>query len=117
MMSVIKVGILPVEEQRKRALEIASGKRKRHSDDPKIYFPSMAAAARILSDENMALLKVIREQHPESVDELAQKVGKPQSNVSRSLHAMESFGLVELKKQGRQVTPVVPYEHLAMDMF
>lgn len=116
-MSVIKVGILSVEEQRKRALEISAGRLKRSIDDPKIYFPSMAAAARVLSDENMTLLRIIREQHPESVDELAQKVGKPQSNVSRSLHAMEPFGLVELRKQGRQVTPIVPYEHLAMEMF
>lgn len=114
MMTVIKIGILSVEDQRKRAMEIASGKRKRDTDDPKIYFPSMAAAGRILSDENMALLKVIREQHPQSVDDLAQKVGKPQSNVSRSLHAMEPYGLVELKKQGRHVTPVVTFDHLNM---
>ncbi|WP_194726368.1 HVO_A0114 family putative DNA-binding protein [Noviherbaspirillum malthae] len=114
MMRVIKIGILSVEEQRKRALEIASGKRKRDNNDPIIYMPSMAAAARILSDENMALLKIIREQHPSSVDELANLVGKPQSNVSRSLHAMEPFGLVELRKSGRQVTPVVTFEHLDM---
>lgn len=117
MMSVIKIGILSVEEQRKRALEIASGTRKRDKNEPKIYFPSMAAAARLLSDENMALLKVIREQRPQSVDELAQKIGKPQSNVSRSLHALAPYGLVELKKQGRQVTPVVTFDHLDMAVF
>jgi predicted transcriptional regulator len=114
MKNVIRIGILPVEEQRKRAIEIASGQRAREKDDPKIYFPTMAAASRILSDENMALLRVIREQQPQSVDELAQKVGKPQSNVSRSLHAMEPYGLVQLRKHGRQVTPVVTFDHLAM---
>lgn len=113
-MSVIKIGILSVEEQRKRAIEIASGTRKRGRDEPKIYFPSMAAAARLLSDENMALLKIIREQHPQSVDELAQKAGKSQSNVSRSLHAMAPYGLVELKKLGRQVTPIVTFDRLDM---
>ena len=113
-MTVTRIGILSVDEQRKRAMEIASGERKRNRDDPRIYFPSMAAAGRILSDDNMALLKVIREQQPQSVDELAQKVGKPQSNVSRSLHAMAPYGLVELKKQGRHVTPVVTFDHLHM---
>lgn len=114
MTTVLRIGILSVEEQRKRATEIVSGKRKRDKDDPKIYFPSMAAASRVLSDDNMALLKVIREQNPQSVDELALMVGKPQSNVSRSLHAMEPYGLVELVKQGRQVTPVVLFDHLEM---
>jgi predicted transcriptional regulator len=113
-MTVTRIGILSVDEQRKRAMEIASGERKRNRDDPGIYFPSMAAAGRILSDDNMALLRVIREQQPKSVDELAQKVGKPQSNVSRSLHAMAPYGLVELKKQGRHVTPVVTFDHLHM---
>ena len=113
-MTVTRIGILSVDEQRKRAMEIASGERKRNRDDPRIYFPSMAAAGRILSDDNMALLRVIREQQPQSVDELAQKVGKPQSNVSRSLHAMAPYGLVELKKQGRHVTPVVTFDHLHM---
>jgi len=113
-MTVTRIGILSVDEQRKRAMEIASGERKRNRDDPRIYFPSMAAAGRILSDDNMALLRVIREQQPQSVDELAQKVGKPQSNVSRSLHAMAPYGLVELKKQGRHVTPVVTFDHLYM---
>ena len=114
MTTVLRIGILSVEEQRKRALEIASGKRRRDKDDPKIYFPSMAAASRVLSDDNMALLKVIREQNPQSVDELALMVGKPQSNVSRSLHAMAPYGLVELVKQGRHVTPVVLFDHLDM---
>jgi predicted transcriptional regulator len=114
MPTVIKIGILSVEEQRKRAIDIASGKRKQDKSEPRIYFPSMAAAGRILSDDNMALLRVIREHNPQSVDDLAQKVGKPQSNVSRSLHAMEPYGLVELIKQGRHVTPVVTFDRLDM---
>jgi predicted transcriptional regulator len=32
--------------------------------------------ARVLSDENMALLKVIRESHPDSMDALAKAVGR-----------------------------------------
>lgn len=117
MTPVLKVSILSVEEQRKRALDIASDKCKRTQDEPKIYFPSMSAAARILSDENLVLLKAIREQHPESIDDLAALVGKAQSNVSRSLHAMEPYGLVKLEKSGRVVTPVATFEHLSMAVF
>ena len=58
---------------------------------------------RVLSDENMALLKYIREQRPESVSEVASALGKQAPNVSRSLHTMEQFGLVRMVKQGRVV--------------
>jgi predicted transcriptional regulator len=71
--------------------------------------------ARVLSDENMALLKAIREQHPESIDSLAKVVGKQPSSVSRSLHTMAEFGLVSLVKNGRTVVPEPTFEHLLVD--
>lgn len=117
MSKVLKVGIATVEEQRKRALAIASGERERKLDDPKIWFPSLGAAARVLSEENLALLKAIRELHPVSIEELAKAVGKLQPNVSRSLHTMEPYGLVTLVKRGRTVMPETAIEHVTMDVF
>ena len=61
--------------------------------------------ARVLSDENMALLKAIRESHTDSMDTLAKTVGKHVPNVSRSLHTMAQYGLVKLIKHGRTVIP------------
>jgi predicted transcriptional regulator len=76
MNKVLKFAIAPVPVQRARSLAIAAGKRERSKDDPDVWFPSVAAMARVLSDENMALLKVIRESHPDSMDALAKAVGK-----------------------------------------
>lgn len=106
-MKSMKFGIASVAEQRARTLAIASGKKKRGADDPDIWFPSISAVARVLSDENMALLKFIKEAQPESLKELAQLAGKQEPNVSRSLHTMEEFGLVRLVKTGRTVRPEV----------
>jgi hypothetical protein len=38
------------------------------SASPALFVMSIAAMARVLSDENMALLKVVREQQPDSMD-------------------------------------------------
>ena len=115
MNKVLKVGIATVQEQRARSLAIAAGTRKRGDDEPNVWFPSVAAMARILSDENMSLLKAVREQRPDSMDALAQVVGKHAPNVSRSLHTMAAYGLVEFVKNGRTVTPQATFEHLSVE--
>ncbi|OIP14836.1 MAG: transcriptional regulator [Comamonadaceae bacterium CG_4_9_14_3_um_filter_60_33] len=115
MNKVLKVGIATVEQQRARSLAIAAGTRERTADEPNVWFPSVTAMARVLSDENLALLKAVREQQPDSMDTLAQAVGKHAANVSRSMHAMAEYGLVKLIKNGRTVAPQTTFEHLSVD--
>lgn len=115
MNKVLKVGIATVQEQRARSLAIAAGTRTRDAGEPSVWFPSVTAMARVLSDENMALLKALREQQPDSMDSLAKVVGKQAPNVSRSLHAMAEYGLVKFIKKGRTVTPQATFEHLSVD--
>ena len=49
------------------------------------------------------------------MDALAKVVGKHAPNVSRSLHAMAAYGLVEFVKNGRTVTPQATFEHLSVE--
>ena len=114
MNKVLKVGIAALPEQRARSLAIAAGTRTRGEDEPNVWFPSVAAMARVLSDENMALLKVVRDQQPDSMDTLAKVVGKQAPNVSRSLHTMADYGLVKFIKNGRTVMPRATFEHLSV---
>lgn len=115
MNKVLKFGIAPVPVQRARTLAIAAGARQRDKGEPNVWFPSVTAMARVLSDENMALLKVIRESHPDSMDALAKAVGKQPPNVSRSLHTMAQYGLVKLIKHGRTVIPQATSEKVIVD--
>lgn len=115
MHKVLKIGIATVQEQRARSLAIAAGTRKRGDDEPNVWFPSVTAMAQVLSDDNMALLKAVREQRPDSMDTLAKVVGKQTPNVSRSLHAMAEYGLIKFVKNGRTVTPQTTFEHLSVD--
>ena len=101
----IHIGIASVSEQRRRALAIASGSRRRRADEPTLWFSSMRALANVLSDENMALLRILRDDQPESVLALAEILQRAPSNVSRSLSTLAQFGFVELIKQGRIVQP------------
>jgi predicted transcriptional regulator len=67
----------------------------------------MRSLAEVLSDDNRALLRVIREEQPDSLSRLADLTGRTPSNVSRTLKTMERYGLVEMRWQDRQVRPVV----------
>lgn len=101
------IGILPQAEIRARALAIASGKYKPRPGEPKIWFTSMRSVAEVLSDQNRALLKIIRETNPDSLAVLARLTGRQPGNLSRTLKTMSRYGLVELRREKSQVKPIV----------
>lgn len=107
MSKAIKIGIMPQEKIRERMIAIAKGEYKPRPSDPKIWFTSMKSLAEVLSDENRALLRVIEEMRPESISGLAEITGRKQSNLSRTLKTMSSYGLVEMRRENRHVRPVV----------
>lgn len=106
MSKKITIGIMPQDKIRERMLAIARGEYKPKASDPKIWFTSMKSLAEVLSDENRALLRVIEEAQPDSISVLAELTGRKQSNLSRTLKTMSSYGLVEMHKDKRQVRPV-----------
>ena len=67
----------------------------------------MKSLAKVLSDDNRALLKTIREAQPESITGLAAITGRKPGNLSRILKTMSGSGLVEMKRENRHVRPVV----------
>ena len=105
-MKVIKIGIAPQEKIRERMLAIARGELKPKASDPKIWFTSMHSLSQVLSDENRALLEVIRTARPSSISELADITGRKQGNLSRTLKTMSRYGLVKMEKNDRSLRPV-----------
>jgi predicted transcriptional regulator len=102
----ISIGIMPEDKIRERMLAIARGEYKPSASDPKIWFSSMRSLAEVLSDENRALLKIIADAQPQSISGLAELTGRKQSNLSRTLKTMSSYGLVEMVRENRQVKPI-----------
>lgn len=75
------------------------------TDGPSVWFASMASLAAVLSDDNRALLRTIRDRQPKSLTELAEMTGRKVPNLSRTLRMMAGYGLVDLKKNVRDVQP------------
>ena len=106
-MKKMVIGIASQQAIRARALSIARGEHQPRASEPKIWFTSMRSLAEVLSDDNRALLRVIRERKPESLSQLAEFTGRAPSNLSRTLKTMERYGLVEMQRELRLVRPVV----------
>ncbi len=105
-MKAIVIGILPQEKIRQRILAVARGEYKPKPNEPKIWFTSMRSLAEVLSDENRALLKVIKDTKPTSISALAETTGRKPGNLSRTLKTMSNYGIVEMKRERNQVRPV-----------
>ena len=117
MVEKIKVGIATHDELRDRALQMARGERRRQPDEPKVWFTSLESMAKVLSEPNRKLLRIIDEQHPASLAELEVMSGRKVSNLSRTLKTMSQYGLVKLipGKRG-SVAPEVLVRGVQMDL-
>lgn len=104
---VLKVGIMSLNNYKKRTLAIARGKYSPKKGEPKIWFESLQSLAQVLSSENQQLLKTIEEQKPASLKELEEATGRKRSNLSRTLKTMSRYGIVELVKKNRTIRPIV----------
>ena len=94
---VMKVGIMPYRAMKARTVAIARGRYKPSPDEPKVWFTSLKSLASVLSEQNQALLQAIREHNPESIAELEQITGRAASNLTRTLHTLERYGVVALE--------------------
>jgi len=115
-MKVLRIGIASRTEMRARTMAIARGVLKPSPNDPKVWFPSIKSVAEVLSNENRLLLEIIRRMRPASVKELAEISGRKPSNLSRTLHTMERYKLVELERSSGTVIPRVTYDRVSFDL-
>ena len=108
---IVKIGIMSLEDFKKRTIAIAKGEYKPKKDEPKIWFRSMKSVAHVLSEENQDLLKLIVDTQPKSIKELEDTTGRKANNLLRTLRTMESYGFVKLAegKARRGRVPLVPH--------
>ncbi len=116
-MTTLKVGIASYEQFKEYTMSIARGEHKRAPDEPKVWFSSIESFAKILSEPNRELLRVIAETEPQSLNELAKRTGRAKSNLSRTLKTMARHGLVRFEKgKGRTLVPRTPYSDVVLDL-
>lgn len=111
-MKKARVGVMSLEDYKKRTIAIAKGQYKPKKDEPKIWFTSIKSLANVLSEKNQNLLKLIIDQKPQSISELEDLSGRKANNILRTLRKMEQYGLVKLieSKQDNQKgrSPLIP---------
>ena len=113
--SVLKVAIAPRCDIARYTRDIVAGRRRRSADDPDVWFTSVESFAKVLSERNRALLAMIADKRPDSIDALASLSGRAKGNLSRTLHTMERYGFVRLEKgQGRKLKPVVTFRRVEL---
>jgi len=116
-MTTLKVGIASYEQYKERTMAIVRGEYKVRPDEPKVWFSSIESFAKILSERNRELLRIIAETKPQSLNELAKRSGRAKSNLSRTLKTMERYGLVSFEKgKGRTLVPRTPYTDVVLDL-
>ena len=114
-MKTLRVGIAAYGEMKARTLAVARGQYRPGPHEPKVWFPSAESFAKVLSDRNRDLLRVIAESAPKSLAELAELTGRQKSNLSRTLKTMSRYGFVRLKRGARgSLIPRVPYQTISL---
>lgn len=112
----LHIGIASREAIKRRTIAIARGELRPAKDEPRVWFSSLESLAKVLSERNMLLLEIIRSGQPKSFAELSQLSGRAVSNLSRTLHGMERFGLIEIREEAHRKFPVVCYDRVACDV-
>ncbi len=69
---------------------------------------------KVLTEERLRLISVIKEKNPESIYELARILGRNRSSVMRDLRHLKKLGLVEFQNLGKRKKPVVNYEKISI---
>jgi len=75
----------------------------------------VASLLKALSPEALKLLELLLREHPVSVADVAERTGRAQPNISRSLQLLARLGLVQMKRVGREVRPVPTIAKLEID--
>lgn len=84
-----------------------------------IYFTSLEAMRKVLTEKRLELLHVIKEQEPDSVYELSKLVKRDIKNINSDLELLKNMGLVSVSKtrKGRErIIPRVNYDKIQLEI-
>lgn len=117
----IDIGIKGLKESLKDFAEawkkLKAGKKVKKEEG--IYFDSIDTMRAVLTNKRLQILKVIREQKPSSVYELAKILGRDLKNVNQDLKLLSDIGLVTLEKietDKKRVVPHVDYAKILLEI-
>lgn len=85
-----------------------------------VYFNDIGAMYKFLTPGRIELLSVIKTEKPQSLYELAQKMGKDQGYISKEVKFLKDMGVINLeakKVDGREcLVPVLNFDRIIFDV-
>ncbi|MGH7772026.1 MAG: hypothetical protein ACREQA_07275 [Candidatus Binatia bacterium] len=110
----VKIGIRSTDEVLQEAAEtmkaVAAGKKVRPKGR-RLFFTNPEALRRFLTPRRLELIRLIRQQHPTSINELAAHAQRDFKRVYEDVRLLAEAGLLDLAKdKGRKMVPRVADE-------
>jgi predicted transcriptional regulator len=84
-----------------------------------LYFENLEAMRKVLTENRLNILKIVKKEHPSSIYELAKMLKRDVKNTFDDIQFLANVGLVELKKtkEGRERnTPIVNYDKILLEI-
>ena len=84
-----------------------------------VYFTSLEAMRKVLTEKRLELLHIIKEQQPDSVYELSKIVKRDLKNINSDLDLLRDIGLVSMSRarKGRErIIPRVNYDKIQLEI-
>ncbi len=100
-MKILKIQIKSREQADAEFKAVFKGLRsgKEKVSKPGIFFTSLEAVRALLTDKRLALLRLIREHDPKSINQLATIAGRDFKNVHADLMLLKNYGLVQMGRR------------------
>jgi predicted transcriptional regulator len=111
-----KYKITSMAELEKEMRAVARGERPAPADAATASVESAEVLLRLLTPENRVLLKIIRDERPQSVADLARLSKRAQPNLLRTLAKLEALGLIEMHTAGKRRVPVPRVRKLRVEI-
>ena len=117
----VRIGIKTVEEALEEFVEAGEAieRGERLKKEKAIVFESIEGFRKALTPKRLRLLHLIKEKHPESLQELARLAHRDIKSIVTDIEILESLDLVDVrrKKDGRkQSTPSVNYDRIDLQI-
>ena len=87
-------------------------------DEPAVLsFADEEQLADVFDGHTYSLLRVIREEEPESIRATARLIERDVKNVHQELTKLEALGVIRFEEEGRSKKPIFPYDDLLIRPF
>ncbi|CAI2187594.1 6259_t:CDS:2 [Funneliformis geosporum] len=80
-----------------------------------VVFSDLATIYQVISQARLDLLNCLVEKQPGNIYQLAKFLGKDYANVWRDCQALNSLGVIKLKKIDKEIQPIARYEKIIFE--